>query len=264
MTKPTYTKHLSSSILLWIRKDKDRQERMNYWKGPHSKIISASPGRTEYRQIHLAENNIGSWPTTKGIEVKIPKNRKIDGIAEVTFKGIFAAAFQGKAQTKLAFKDEINVFERTILYIGLPGWSRWYNVASPRDKANVRSILYIRKRDDVSSAQLRHFIHSELVPRIAEGATAKELRTQLFTPWQKALWNSPNVQHDNAKNVQFHASVIVGFVSKQEQTDFFQSDVVRELSEQFATYASAIHAYDVTETLTFVKDGTQLPHAKEL
>ena len=35
---------------------------MDYWKGPHSKIISASPGMEEYRQIHLAENNPGLWP----------------------------------------------------------------------------------------------------------------------------------------------------------------------------------------------------------
>ncbi len=50
-------KHLSSSILLWMRTDKPRKDGMDRWKGPHSQIISANKGLYEYRQIHLAEKN---------------------------------------------------------------------------------------------------------------------------------------------------------------------------------------------------------------
>ena len=55
-----------SSILLWIRTDQPRQQRMDYWKGPYSKIISPAPGFNEYRQIHLAETIPGLWPATAG------------------------------------------------------------------------------------------------------------------------------------------------------------------------------------------------------
>ena len=78
-------KHFSSSILLWVRTDQPRQTGMDHWKGPHSKIISATPGLEEYRQIHLAEVNPGLWPATPGVETDIPVERKIDGVAEVTF-----------------------------------------------------------------------------------------------------------------------------------------------------------------------------------
>ena len=37
-------KHLSSSILLWMRTDKPRQDGMNRWKGPHAQIIAANKG----------------------------------------------------------------------------------------------------------------------------------------------------------------------------------------------------------------------------
>ena len=57
-------KHLSSSILLWMRTDQPRETGMDYWKGPHSGIISATRGLEEYRQIHLAELNPGLWPAT--------------------------------------------------------------------------------------------------------------------------------------------------------------------------------------------------------
>src|SRR4029453_18663932 len=46
-------KHFSSSFLLWVRSDQPRQTGMDYWKGPHSKIASATPGLQEHRQIHL-------------------------------------------------------------------------------------------------------------------------------------------------------------------------------------------------------------------
>jgi hypothetical protein len=45
---------------------------MDYWKGPHSKIISVTAGFEEYRQIHLAENNPGLWPAISGVETVIP------------------------------------------------------------------------------------------------------------------------------------------------------------------------------------------------
>jgi hypothetical protein len=53
-TRPDVKKHFTSSIPLWVRTDQQRQAGMDYWKGPHSGIISATPGLEEYRQIHLA------------------------------------------------------------------------------------------------------------------------------------------------------------------------------------------------------------------
>src|SRR5205085_12170331 len=107
-----------------------RQQGMDHWKGPHSGIISASPGLDEYRQIHLAEANTGLWPATKRVETSIPADRKVDGIAEVTFQSVLSP-LKGRTQTRLAFKDEVNVFRRTLLYAGAPGSSRWYDVGGP-------------------------------------------------------------------------------------------------------------------------------------
>lgn len=84
---------------------------MDYWKGPHSKIISATPGMEEYRQIHLAESNPGLWPAISGLETVIPAERRIDGVAEVTFTSALSP-LRGRKQTKLAYKDEVNVFRR--------------------------------------------------------------------------------------------------------------------------------------------------------
>lgn len=261
-TSPTFRKRFSSSILLWMRADQPREAGMNYWKGPHSKIISASPGLDEYRQIHLAEVNPGLWPATPGVETAIPAGRKIDGVAQVAFQSVFSV-LAGREQNKLAFKDEINVFRRTLLYLGLPNWSRWYDIARPGEQAGTRVLVYLRRRDGVSGRSFRKFIDNAFAPALAEIGTLKELRTQSFLPWSKGLWNTPNVAHDNPADQRFHASVMLGFADVAEQAAFFGSERLANLSTGLGRFASAAHAYQVSEALTFVRDGTILPHYQD-
>ncbi|MGW3103412.1 hypothetical protein [Streptomyces sp. NPDC001100] len=137
---PEVKKPLTSSILLRVRTDQPRQTGMDRWKGPHSGIISATPGLEEYRQIHLAEHNTGLWPAIDGVRTAIPADRKIDRVAEVTFP-LVLAPLKGRKQTKLACADEINVFRRTLLYTGPPNSSRWYDVAGPGQTVGARTLI---------------------------------------------------------------------------------------------------------------------------
>ena len=255
-------KHLSSSILLWMRTDQPRQTGMDHWKGPHSKIISATPGLEEYRQIHLAEVNPGLWPATPGVETEIPVERKIDGVAELTFHSLLSP-LRGRKQAKLLFKDEANVFRRTLLYTGLPNSSRWYEVAAPGEEVGARALIYLRRKDRVGASDFRKLINKQLVPALVRTGVLKELRTQSFLPWYKKLWNTPNVAHDNPVDQRFHASLILGFTGAQQRTGFFHIREIESLSNTLAPLASAIHAYDVSAALTYVKDGTILPHYQQ-
>jgi hypothetical protein len=261
-TSPKFRKRFSSSILLWMRADKPRANGMNYWKGPHSKIISASPGLDEYRQTHLDENNLGLWPATAGVETEIPAGRKIDGVAQVAFQSAFSV-LAGREQNKLAFKDEINVFSRTLLYLGLPNWSRWYDVARPGAQIGARALVYFRRRDRVSAGAFRRYINDELAPALAGTGALRELRTETFLPWSKALWDTPNVAHDNPADQRFNASAMLGFADAAARAAFFESRTLADLSIGLAQVASAVHAYRVSEALTFVRDGAILPHYEE-
>ena len=266
-TSPTTThlnvkKHFTTSILLWVRTDQPRQTGMDYWKGPHSEIISATPGLNEYRQIHLAADNPGRWPAVDGLETTIPADRKIDGVAEVTLKSALSP-LQGRKQSQLAFKDEINVFRRTLLYAGPPNSSRWYDVAVPGETVGARSLIYLRRRDGVGAGTFRKFARKQLVPALVETGVLKELRTQTFLPWNKKLWDTPNVAHDNPHHQHFHASLILGFTDTAARDAFYANSAIEELSNQLTPLASAIHAYDVTAALTYVKNGDILPHYEE-
>jgi hypothetical protein len=252
-------KHFTSSILLWMRTDQPRQKGMDHWKGPHSGIIAATPGLEEYRQIHLAEANPGLWPAIEGVETQIPADRKVDGVAEVTFQSALSP-LRGRTQTRLAFKDEVNVFRRTLLYAGAPNTSRWYDVAGPAETVGVRAVVYLRRRDGVSGREFRKVIKKELVPALVGTGVLKELRTQTFLPWNKKTWDTPGVAHDNPADQRFHASLVLGFSDADTRAAFFQSPEIRDLTSTLAPVASAIHAYEISATLTFVKSGRILPH----
>ena len=243
-------KHFTSSILLWMRTDQPRQKAMDHWKGPHSGIITASPGLEEYRQLHLAEVNPGLWPAALGVETRIPADWKVDGVAEVTFQSALSP-LKGRAQTKLAYQDEVNVFRRTLLYAGLPGTSRWYDVADPADHVGARAVVYLRRRDGVSGRAL------------LSSGVLKELRTQAFLPWNQKTWDTPHVAHDNPADQRFHASLVLGFVDTAARASFFQEEAAPRLSPMLTPVASAIHAYDVSAALTYVKKGKTLPHYEE-
>jgi hypothetical protein len=242
-----------------MRGDQPRQQGMDHWKGPHSKIISATPGMEEYRQIHLAEHNPGLWPALSGVETVIPAERRIDGVAEVTFTSALSP-LRGRKQTALAYKDEVNVFRRTLLYAGLPNSARWYDVAVPGEKAGARSLIYLRRREGVRRAAFQTFIIDELVPALVKTGALRELRTQVFMPWVQRLWDTPNIAHDNPTDQRFHASLILGFTDASTLRAFFRSGEIASLSGKLPEFVGAVHAYQVTEALTYVKDGKILPH----
>jgi len=252
-------KPFASSILLWMRTDQARRQGMDHWKGPHSKIISATPGVEEYRQIHLAETNPGLWPAIRGVETVIPPERRIDGVAEVTFTSLISP-LRGRKQTRLAYQDEVNVFRRTLLYAGPPYSARWYEVAGPGDKAEAQSLIYLRRRDGVGTRAFRRFLTDEIVPALVRTGALRELRTQVFMPWIERLWDTPNVAHDNPTDQRFHASLILGFADADAMAALFGSGEIATLSGRLPAFVSAVHAYEVTEALTYVQDGKILPH----
>jgi hypothetical protein len=59
-------------------------------------------------------------------------------------------------------------------------------------------------------------------------------------------------------NQRFHASLILGFADADSRAAFFGGPAAQGLSRLLAPAVSAIHAYDVAATLTFVENGRVL------
>jgi hypothetical protein len=120
--------------------------------------------------------------------------------------------------------------------------------------------MYLRRRDGVGTRPFRKHITDELVPALADTGVIRELRTQVFMPWNKKFWDTPNVAHDNPTDQRLHASLILGFADAAARAAFFDTDKITTLSDRLSMFASAVHAYEVSEALTYVKDGKILPH----
>jgi NAD(P)-dependent dehydrogenase (short-subunit alcohol dehydrogenase family) len=119
----------------------------------------------------------------------------------------------------------------------------------------ARSLIYLRRREGAKTGAFRTFLKDELVPALVKTGALRELRTQVFLPWIERLWDTPNVAHDNPTDQRFHASLILGFADPDALRAFFGSGEVATLSGKLPEFVSAVHAYEVTEALTYVKDG---------
>ncbi|HEM5315055.1 TPA: hypothetical protein U1374_001250 [Streptococcus suis] len=254
MTKG-YQQRFSLSILLWMRQDKTRQAGMDYWSGGHAQIIAASPGLLEYRQQHLSKSEHSFWPKVTGLETAIPEDRRIDGIAEVTYQKLLAP-IGGRRQTALAFEDEVNVFRRTLMHMGFPYSSRWYHI-NTQAQTQLRDVLYFRRKDGVKSGSFNKFVQDGLASQLATISGVTEVRTQVYLPWNKATWNTPNVAHDNPKEDHLHASIILGFADQAARESFY-ANLAPQLNAEEVQYSSAVHAYHIEKTLPFVLDGKRM------
>lgn len=259
---PSYTKKaFASLILLQMLDSVPRQQSMDRWKGPHSKIITAIPGQDEYRQLHLAEKSPGLWPATQGIETTIPADRKVDGVAEVTFQTVFAP-LGGRKQTAQAYADEIHNFRRTLLYAGRPYSTRWYSLDESTARTGARLFILLRRRKGIPARAFRRYLYAQLVPALAGSGGLTELRTHVFMRWNKALWNTPNVAHDNPIDQQFHASLTLGFKDPAARDEFLRGPIPVALGSGLAAHASAVHAYDMV-AYRYKRDGVLLLEIEE-
>ena len=250
-----YEKKFSLLILLYMKNDKPRQEYMNYWKGPHAKIIAASPQLFEYRQLHLSDIDHSFWPIYKNIKTKISLDRRVDGIAEVTYKNTISPIF-GLKQTQLAFKDEINLFRRTLIHMGLPWSSKWFNLNN-KNETELRDVIFIQRKANASKKDFKNYINNDLSEKISSLPGITEYRTQTYLPWHKITWNTPNVAHDNPKEEHLHASIIVGFENKEAREKFYKETAV-EINDNIKDLASGIFAYKIEKTIPFVKNNKKL------
>ncbi|WP_237233420.1 strictosidine synthase [Rothia nasisuis] len=254
---PIFTKEFSSSILLWIRHGMTVPEGKDYWAGGHAQIIAASKGLKEYRQLHISEAEHSFWPAHPGLETVVRADRRINGIADVTFQSTLAAT-AGREQTALAFKDEINVFRRTLMYIGLPGSTRWYTTPVARSQTQLRDVVFFRRAQGARGREFKDFMHNRLAPSVLAQAGISELRTETFLPWHKKTWDTPNVAHDNPKADRYHGLMVIGFESETARAAFYEQ-VAPHLNSTVDGAVSAIHSFAIEDTKVFVEGGRRLP-----
>ena len=135
-------------------------------------------------------------------------------------------------------------------------------VLRQRRERAVRVGVALRETENLSTVEWAagalRTLAARLRPRPGEPTPVPRL-LRLAGDEIELVWDTPNVAHDNPVDQQFCASLILGFADAAARTAFFAGDEIAGLSDALAPFASAIHAYDVSAALTYVKDGTILP-----
>jgi hypothetical protein len=79
-------------------------------------------------------------------------------------------------------------------------------MTGPGEKVGARALIYLRRKDGVGAGAFRKLINKELAPALVATGVLRALRTQTFLPWNKKLWDTPNVAHDNPADQRFQTS----------------------------------------------------------
>ena len=144
----------ASSAFVWLRTDIPREQALAHWRGPHAQIVAGMPGIREYRQHHFDLENPGMWSEINGIETKIPDERRMDGLPEVTMEDLFTIlkSFHKKKPVPHASQDEVNFLERLIFNMTAPGWGRWFQSGYGED-VGFRAGILLRRHPHVRSGR---------------------------------------------------------------------------------------------------------------
>ncbi|TDZ96397.1 SMP-30/gluconolactonase/LRE family protein [Mycobacteroides salmoniphilum] len=252
MNAPAAKRTTGVTVLLWMRTDKPREESMQYWRGPHSQLVARAPGFLEYRQHHFPAHPVGLWPAIAGVETEIPEGRRIDGTPEVTLENALSS-LKSLRYNKVVFADEKNVFARTVLNLSLPGGGRWFHTAET-GPSGFRAQVLLRRRDGVSTSAVSDLIHDKIGATLAALPGITEVRSQVFVPFQKWLWDTPEVAHDYEPADRFHASIVIGARDEPALRAALDSVQIGAFTEQLQSVFTAIHAYPVIATYVNRRD----------
>ena len=245
-----------STVLLWMRTDLPREDGMEYWRGPHSQLVARTPGFLEYRQHHFPSEPVGMWPPIDGVETDIPAHRRIDGTPEVVLDGAIGS-LKSLRPNKRVHADEANVFGRTILHVTSKAGGRWFTTAT-EGRTSARTVVLFRRRPGVDASALEGLLNDDLGPELARLAGVTEVRTQPFAAFKAWMWNTPGVAHDYPDEDQFHGCLIIGAGDQETLEQILDGAELARHAATVARVCAAVHAYPVTATYTYTRDGRPL------
>ncbi len=72
-------------------------------------------------------------------------------------------------------------------------------------------MVFFRRADGVGGRDFRKLLRREVIPALLASGSITELRSQMFLPWNKHTWDTPDVAHDNPEEHRLHGALVLGF-----------------------------------------------------
>lgn len=263
---------MASIVPAFIRKDRSYDLLRAYWRGPHGFLVSQTDGLFSYiRHPFDKENCMAELPYDVDTT---PKEKWIfDGIAETYMDNLMGSL---KALTsgvsKETYKDEQNIFSRTLMYNTMPGDAIFYRADLetfdvPGKKEGERVILFIKSSHRCA---LKKFLTEQLMPTLCQNDQLREIASYVFMRFSENLWKSENVAHDHPEEEQFAAAVMLGAEHLNQVTAALYDAKVVELINANKDLFKAIYAFNNTESFVMrynnhpTESAICDPHRREL
>lgn len=223
-----------------------------YWLNAHVTLPPRFPGISDI-WLHVTSFDTALWPRLPGVSHRPGPEDDINGVPEATFPTL-ADLELFQAYAHLQMEDGINFLGDVITYSSLGSAS-----ATVVDKLDdpapdgrdglVRHLVFLRRREDVSAAELHRLVTETLMPAYAAAPEVLKLRRHLFEPLEPTL-DHPGVGLYKPAERQYQAAFEVVVADQASLRDFAGGAAWTGTAEALAERCQAVHAARVERCIT--------------
>jgi hypothetical protein len=252
LSESSFPIHTTSFFgLLMLREDLPRNSATEYWSTTHGEIVKCSlDGVSEYVQRHFSATDHSFWPATPTVGTEVPAAWRLDGYAELRFKGL-SSLMTSPLRVRNVYFDEQNAFARVLGHATAPGGGRWWTTGFD-DSLGHHITLLFRRRRGVPGSAFRHFVY-ERMARALVAAGARDLRAYAFLPWSRFMHLTPGVAHDNPTDRRYHGLINLGLEDRAAVDGLLASTQVTDVVAEQHTALTAVHAFSVERSVPVVR-----------
>jgi hypothetical protein len=247
---------------LKARADMTRRDFYEYWLNAHVTMPARFPGINSIF-LHCVSFDDGdgdaSWPRLPGVSHRPPPEDEFEGVPEATFVTMEGLA-EFQAASKVQMDDGINFLQELIAYASIADATATVSdhteIKAPDGHDGfVRYLLFLRRREGVSTEDFRRFVAEDLAPAMGDSPDVLKVRRHLFEEVETTL-DHPGVRMSRPLNRQYQAGVEVVIADQAALGRFEKSKAWTQLAGQVTTHCEAVHAARVSRCITTKYQGT--------
>jgi hypothetical protein len=228
----------------------------DYWLNAHVTLPPRFPGISSV-WLHAVSFDTQVWPSLEGVSDRPAPEDEFHGVPEATFPTMEdLGAFQGASRVQM--EDGINFLSEQVAYCSFGG-----NTATLADRLDaapdgndtlLRHLVFLRRRGNVTVAELRAFVTGTLAPAYADSPEVLKLKRHLFEEVEVTL-DHPGVDNFKPLDLQYQACLEVVVSDEAGLARFVDSPAWTSTAKELATHCEAVHAVRVERCITTKIDG---------
>lgn len=229
-----------------------------YWLNAHVTLPARFPGISSI-WLHAVSFDEAIWPHLPGVSHRPPPEDEFQGVPEATFVTLEGLA-EFQAASKVQMDDGINFLQEMIAYRSVADATQTVSdetglPAPDGHDGLVRHLLFLRRREGVTTEEFRRFVSNTLAPAWAASPEVLKLRRHLFEEVEVTL-DHPGVRMSRPLNRQYQATLEV-VLEDQAALDRFQAEPAwAQVAGEVTTHCEALHAARVGRCITTKYQGT--------